>query len=114
MEQRYPKLAGIMIGRGLLARPSLAAEYKQTSHLNSATTSQDFLGKILQMHQIIFENACQTYQGDSQILSHIQSFWEYLEPNIPKKTFKKIKKAGKLNEYIEAISMLQAECKASN
>ncbi len=114
MEQRYPKLAGVMIGRGLLARPSLAAEYKQTSHLNSATTSQDFLGKILQMHQIIFEHACQTYQGDSQILSHIQSFWEYLEPNIPKKVFKKIKKAGKLNEYIEAISMLQVERKANN
>ena len=114
MEQRYPKLAGIMIGRGLLARPSLAAEYKQASHLNSAATSQDFLGKILQMHQIIFEHACQTYQGNSQILSHIQSFWEYLEPNIPKKAFKKIKKAGKLNEYIEAISMLQAECKANN
>ena len=114
MERRYPKLAGIMIGRGLLARPSLAAEYKQASHLNSVATSQDFLGKILQMHQIIFENACQTYQGDSQILSHIQSFWEYLEPNISKKTFKKIKKVGKLNEYIEAISMLQAECKANN
>ena len=107
MEQRYPKLAGIMIGRGLLARPSLAAEYKTQSET-------EFTNKLLQMHQIIFENACQTYQGDSQILSHIQSFWEYLEPNIPKKTFKKIKKAGKLNEYIEAISMLQTECKASN
>ena len=107
MERRYPKLAGIMIGRGLLARPSLAAEYKTQSET-------EFTNKLLQMHQIIFENACHTYQGDSQILSHIQSFWEYLEPNIPKKTFKKIKKAGKLNEYIEAISMLQAECKASN
>ena len=107
MERRYPKLAGIMIGRGLLARPSLAAEYKTQSET-------EFTNKLLQMHQIIFENACHTYQGDSQILSHIQSFWEYLEPNIPKKTFKKINKAGKLNEYIEAISMLQAECKASN
>ena len=107
MEQRYPKLAGIMIGRGLLARPSLAAEYKTQSET-------EFTNKLLQMHQIIFENACQTYQGDSQILSHIQSFWEYLEPNISKKAFKKIKKAGKLNEYIEAISMLQTECKASN
>ena len=107
MERRYPKLAGIMIGRGLLARPSLAAEYKTQSET-------EFTNKLLQMHQIIFENACHTYQGDSQILSHIQSFWEYLEPNISKKAFKKIKKAGKLNEYIEAISMLQAECKASN
>lgn len=115
MERRYPKLAGVMIGRGMLAHPSLAAEYKalcRKDETGSAQSScrdincaapQDFLGKILQMHQIIFDHACQTYQGDSQILSHVQSFWEYLEPSIPKKIFKKIKKAGKLNEYQAAI-----------
>ena len=100
LERKYPKLAGVMIGRGLLARPSLAAEYKDA-------TPQELLGKILQMHQEIFDNACKTYQGDSQILSHIQTFWDYLEPNIPKKFFKKIKKAGKLCEYKEAIEMLR-------
>ena len=99
LERRYPKLAGVMIGRGLLACPSLAAEYKDTS-------PQDLLGKILQMHQAIFDNACKTYQGDSQILSHTQPFWDYLEPNIPKKIFKRIKKAGKLSEYKEAVGQL--------
>ena len=102
LERRYPKLAGVMIGRGLLARPSLAVEYKELNEINCAAP-QDSLGKILQMHQVIFNNACKTYQGDSQILSHIQSFWEYLEPSIPKKIFKKIKKAGKLSEYQAAI-----------
>ncbi len=100
LESKYPKLAGVMIGRGLLARPSLAAEYKDTA-------PQDLLGKIQQMHQVIFDNACKTYQGDSQILSHVQSFWDYLEPSIPKKIFKKIKKAGKLDEYNEAIALLK-------
>lgn len=99
LERKYPKLAGIMIGRGLLARPSLAAEYK-------GATPQELLGKILQMHQEIFDNACKTYQGDSQILSHVQPFWDYLEPSIPKKIFKKIKKAGKLSEYNEAVALL--------
>lgn len=108
MEQRYPKLAGVMIGRGLLAHPILAAEYKglydkNSAALNCAATSQDFFDKLFQMHQVIFDHACKTYQGDSQILSHIQSFWDYLEPSIPKKIFKKIKKAGKLNEYQAAI-----------
>ena len=107
MERRYPKLTGVMIGRGLLAQPSLAAEYKGLCDTNCATSSQCFLGKILQMHDIIFDYACKTYQGDSQILSHIQIFWEYLEPNIPKKIFKRIKKAGKLNEYNEAIAQLK-------
>lgn len=115
VERRYPKLAGVMIGRGLLARPSLAAEYKalsskdETGSVQSSNrdincaTPQDFLGKILQMHQAIFDHACKTFQGDSQILSHVQSFWEYLEPSIPKKIFKRIKKAGKLSEYQVAI-----------
>jgi tRNA-dihydrouridine synthase len=104
-----------MIGRGLLARPSLAAEYKALhNETNSASvrstdcaaTPQELLGKIQQMHQEIFDNACKTYQGDSQILSHVQTFWDYLEPNIPKKIFKKIKKAGKLDEYKEAVALL--------
>ena len=103
MERKYPKLAGVMIGRGMLARPSLAMEYKGLRDINSAATAQDFLGKIFQMHQIIFDYACKTYQGNSQILSHVQNFWEYLEPSISKKIFKKIKKAGKLSEYQEAI-----------
>lgn len=116
MERRYPKLAGVMIGRGLLAHPSLAAEYKglydkNSAALNCATPNcadpQDFLSKLFQMHQVILDHACKTYQGDSQILSHVQSFWEYLEPSIPKKIFKKIKKAGKLSEYQEAITTMK-------
>ena len=115
VERKYPKLTGVMIGRGMLAHPSLAAEYKalsskdETGSVQSSNrdincaTPQDFLGKILQMHQAIFDNACKTFQGDSQILSHVQSFWEYLEPSVPKKIFKKIKKAGKLSEYQAAI-----------
>ena len=100
LERRYPKLAGVMIGRGMLAKPSLAAEYKGFANCDASLNCAD---KILQMHQVIFDYACKTYQGDSQILSHVQSFWEYLEPSIPKKIFKKIKKAGKLSEYQEAI-----------
>lgn len=116
LERKYPKLAGIMIGRGLLARPSLAAEYKVLCNETDSTrvhstdcevTPQELLGRILQMHQAIFDNACKTYQGDSQILSHVQTFWDYLEPNIPKKIFKRIKKAGKLSEYKEAIAQLK-------
>ena len=108
MEAGYPKLAGIMIGRGMLARPSLAAEYKATSDAN-AFSEKDLLSKILEMHGRLYEHARSTYQGDSQILSHIKSFWEYLEPSIPKKAFKKIKKAGNLGEYDAAVLSLNKE-----
>ena len=106
MERRYPNLAGVMIGRGLLAQPSLAAEYKAGK---ANITGKEFTDKLLQMHQIIFEHARQTFQGDSQILAHVQSFWDYLEPSIPKKTFKRIKKAGKLSVYADAVSTLLPE-----
>ena len=108
MESDYPKLAGIMIGRGLLARPSLAAEYKAAADAN-AISERDLLIKILEMHSRLYEHARSTYQGDSQILSHIKGFWEYLEPSIPKKTFKKIKKAGNLGEYDAAVQSLDME-----
>ena len=103
IERRYPNLAGVMIGRGLLARPSLASEYR------TGATESKFISKLFQMHQIIFEHARQTFQGDSQILAHVQSFWDYLEPSIPKKTFKRIKKAGKLSVYADAVSTLLPE-----
>ena len=106
MESDYPKLAGIMIGRGLLARPSLAAEYKAAADVAS---ERDLLIKIIEMHGRLYEHARSTYQGDSQILSHIKGFWEYLEPSIPKKTFKKIKKAGNLGEYDAAVQSLDME-----
>ena len=110
MEAGYPKLAGIMIGRGKLARPSLAAEYKAASDTSAASISEkDLLSKILEMHGRLYEHARSTYQGDSQILSHIKSFWEYLEPSIPKKAFKKIKKAGNLGEYDAAVLSLNME-----
>ncbi|WP_295858144.1 tRNA-dihydrouridine synthase family protein [uncultured Fibrobacter sp.] len=108
MEAGNPKLAGIMIGRGMLARPSLAAEYKSASDANTVNES-DLLSKILEMHGRLYEHARSTYQGDSQILSHIKSFWEYLEPSIPKKSFKKIKKAGNLGEYDAAVLSLNME-----
>ena len=95
MERRYPKLAGIMIGRGLLAQPSLAAEYKAGK---ANITGKEFTDKLLQMHEIIFEYACKTYQGNSQILSHIKSFWDYLEPSLPKKVFKKILTISKMKK----------------
>ena len=108
MESGYPKLAGIMIGRGLLTRPSLATEYKAATDAN-AVSERDLLGKILEMHGRLYEHARSTYQGDSQILSHIKNFWEYLEPSIPKKHFKKIKKAGNLDEYDAAVQSLDME-----
>lgn len=114
LERKFPKLAGVMIGRGLLANPFLAEEYKAsevpagmvTPNGTLPQSGSEQLSVILKMHEALLDYACSTYQGDSQILSHLQTFWEYQEASLPKKVFKKIRKAGKLEEYRSAVSML--------
>lgn len=102
LESKYPKLSGVMIGRGLLANPLLAIEYKS----GKTWSEQERQKIVLKMHATLMEDACRTYQGASQILSHLQSFWEYQEGNIPKKIFKKIRKAGNVEEYRAAVELL--------
>lgn len=102
LENKYPKLTGVMIGRGLLANPALASEYKTGVTLTD-TERMDLVSK---MHTALMDYAYRTYQGDSQILSHLQSFWEYQEDYIPKKVFKRIRKAGSVEEYRAAVDML--------
>ena len=47
LEKTYPRLAGVMIGRGLLARPSLAAEYKE----GKERSWQERRSQLLEMHE---------------------------------------------------------------
>lgn len=103
LESKYPKLSGVMIGRGLLANPQFAIEYKS----GRTWSEQERQKLVLKMHASLMDYACRTYQGASQILSHLQSFWEYQEGNIPKKIFKRIRKAGNLADYQAAINTLQ-------
>ena len=103
LEQHFPNLAGVMIGRGLLSRPSLAKEYKEKRELSS----KEQLSILLKIHDKIFAYIQQHYQGDSQILSRMQSFWEYAI--IDKKIFKRITKCGSLRNYREAIVMLDRD-----
>lgn len=102
LESKYPKLAGVMIGRGLLANPALATEYKS----GRIWSENERRTLVLKMHTALMDFACRTYQGDSQILSHLQSFWEYQESSVPKKIFKKIRKAGNIEEYRAAVKLL--------
>lgn len=99
IHQLYPQLSGIMIGRGLLANPALALEYKSGKQL-SAT---EFRKKLLQMHQHIFDHyRSQLEGGDAQLLNKIKIFWEY--PEIDRKIKKRIQKCTRLANYEEIIN----------
>lgn len=97
IEARYPKLAGIMIGRGLLANPILAAQY---AGLPCGTATET----LLKIHADIAADYARRLQGNAQILDKIRPFWTYAD--LPKKIRKKIEKSKTLEEYLEAVNEL--------
>ena len=97
IESRYPKLAGIMIGRGLLANPVLAAQY---AGLPCGTATET----LLKIHADVAADYARRLQGNAQILDKIRPFWTYAD--LPKKTRKKIEKSRTFEEYLEAVNEL--------
>ncbi len=85
------KLKGVMIGRGLLVRPWMLSD--KEPHM-----------VIKNMHAIVYRHATEHLCGDSQILSRLHAFWEYLD--IPHKQKKAIMKATTLRRYNEAVAFL--------
>lgn len=103
METTYPSLRGIMLGRGLLARPTLAAEYKAGQEWDEDRRRQI----LLNMHEEVLAFCTEKYKADSQILLHIHAFWEYQEEFLGRKVWKKIMKAGSMRNYLAAVKSVQ-------
>lgn len=103
MEECYPRLAGLMIGRGLLARPTLGKEYaegKEWSH-------EEHIRSLRSLHAELAEQYSHIVKGDAQLHSKLRTFWEYTEPLIGRKPYKKIMKSGNLRNYMNAIEELR-------
>ena len=99
LEENYPKLAGIMIGRGLLARPSLATEYVSGLELpweKRRLTLLDFHDRLKAHYET-------TANSEAQVHSRLRLFWEYMEEELGRKVYKKIMKAGNLKNYLAAV-----------
>lgn len=86
---RFPALKGVMIGRGLLANPSML----------SGGNLQETLAAI---HAEVYRHAVQSLCGESQMLAFLRSFWDYVD--IDRKKRKTIAKAGSLLRYNEAVA----------
>ena len=98
IETRYPKLAGIMIGRGLLANPVLAAQY---AGLPCGTATET----LLKIHADIAADYARRLQGNAQILDKIRPFWTYAD--LPKRIRKKIEKSKTFEEYLAAVNEIR-------
>lgn len=103
LHDEFPNLAGIMIGRGLLARPTLAAEYKNDTELNESQR----LSVLLKMHEKLREHYSRIIPGEAAQLQKLRTFWDYSEPILGHKQWKKIRKAGNWRKYEEAVGELR-------
>ena len=100
IQEQSPGLAGMMIGRGLLANPALAWEYQQ----NRTLEFDEMKEKIQSMHTYVYEEYIEQLKGgDLQILNKMKAFWEYLLPNADRKLLKAIHKSTNLHKYTQAV-----------
>ena len=91
---RGGKIKGVMIGRGLLARPWMLGGGNP--------------GDVLRlMHDEVYLHATQKLCGESQILSRLHAFWEYIA--IGHKQHKAVMKATTLRRYDEAIATILSQ-----
>lgn len=99
---RFPSLAGIMIGRGLLARPSLAQELIEGTEWHRAKR----IALVKKMHDHYHAHLSTIIPGEAQLLTKVRTFWEYMEEECGRKAWKKIMKAGSMRNYLNAINEL--------
>ena len=99
IETEFPHLCSMMIGRGLLARPSLAREYAE----GKEWTLGQRIHLITRMHARLHEHYASIIPSETQLLSKLRTFWDFMEPTFGHKTIKKIQKAGNLKNYLAAI-----------
>lgn len=100
---QFPAIKGIMVGRGVLGRPSLILEHIQKKEIEKS----ERINKMLEFHNALLAHYNSILCGNSQIISKIQPFWEYAEDEIGRKAWKSIKKASNISKYQTAVAMIQ-------
>ncbi|MDE6119849.1 MAG: tRNA-dihydrouridine synthase family protein [Muribaculaceae bacterium] len=95
----YNNIYGVMVGRGLIARPSMIEEWRseevwgiqrRISHLRLV------LERLLQQYS---ETMC----GDLQIIRHVQAFVEYVDPDFPPRIMKQLRKSQSIRAFEKAL-----------
>lgn len=99
---RFPNLSGVMLGRGLLKRPSLAAEIRGTEWNDG-----EVISGLMKMHEMVFSHYSKVLCGQAQILAKMKAFWEYPSALLGRKTAKAILKSGNLISYNQALASIE-------
>ena len=84
LRQLYPTLSGIMLGRGLLRRPSLIAEWNS----GSEWTLAEIRSHLLRLHEAILDHYTRTLSGDTRFYRKSNPSGDYFADSFDRKTIK--------------------------
>lgn len=97
--EAYPRLKGVMLGRGLLADPSLAKAFRE-----ELMSENEIKARTFRMHRLMYLYYQRIIEGgDAQLLTKLKAIWEYLLPDLDKKVRKAILKSNRLDTYLRAV-----------
>lgn len=95
-----PGLTGVMIGRGLLAAPWLAAEWRTGAEWGTSRR----LTALAALHERYSERLAARLCGPSQLLACLRPFWDYLDAAVGRRPCRRILKARTLDAYTAAVA----------
>lgn len=101
IEEQYPNLSAMMIGRGLLQNPLLVEE-----RINNAPYPAAKRNALLKsfLEELEAGYAEQMNGGEGQVVQKLTSYWEYLLPELDHKSRKKILKSKKMTDYKSGVT----------
>lgn len=109
ISSEFPNLKAIMIGRGLLANPFLAEDFKKAikkSDLNSESGIVDKRSRMLKFHSLLLSGYSEAYSNSEfMVLDKMKTFWTYSQEKVDKKILKSIQKSRNLSEYLTFSSV---------
>lgn len=100
----FPDTDTVMIGRGMIAYPGLAGEIRTGEGADKL--------RLKAFHDELLASYREVIPGDKNVLFKMKELWFYLACDFEhcEKQVKKIKKAGRMEEYVAAVELLFAEC----
>ena len=90
IEKLTSRYDGVMVGRGLLRRPTLFAEYRSGGELTAEERNEAFLSLIGRTASVLEQRLC----GATQLKDKMKPYWEYAPETLDRKTVKLGRKNG--------------------
>ena len=94
----------IMLGRGVLANPTLPTNLKEQSPKTIPSTED--LKRFRAFHDEILEGYRELMSGDQPVLFRMKELWAYMRkyPGLTDKQLKQIRKAKRIDEYRSVVA----------